>query len=154
VSIGRAALVVMAPIMVAAAVAFAATRGGDADGANATINIHFSKFAPGTITVPAGEPVTITLVNDDPIGHEWIVGTDDVHARHRTGTEPVHDEIPTEVTLEAFETRETTVTFDAPGEYAFICHLPGHEAYGMAGTVRVEDQPTTGRTPGTARRRP
>jgi uncharacterized cupredoxin-like copper-binding protein len=32
----------------------------------------------------------------------------------------------------------TTITFDAPGEYAFICHLPGHEAYGMAGTVRVQ----------------
>ena len=26
---------------------------------------------------------------------------------------------------------------DQPGEYAFICHLPGHEAYGMRGVVRV-----------------
>jgi uncharacterized cupredoxin-like copper-binding protein len=136
-TIARAAVVVMAPILVAAAVAFAATRGGDA-GNERTITIHFSQFAPGAITLPAGEPVTIRLVNDDPIGHEWIVGTDDVHARHRTGTEPYHDSIPTEVTIDAFETRETTITFDEPGEYAFICHLPGHEAYGMAGTIRVE----------------
>jgi uncharacterized cupredoxin-like copper-binding protein len=133
----RAIAVVLTPILVAAAVAFGATRGGDA-GHEETLTIHFSKFSPGTITVPAGEPVTIRLVNEDPIGHEWIVGTDDVHARHRTGTEPFHNEIPTEVTIEAFEARTTTVIFDEPGDYAFICHLPGHEAYGMAGTLRVE----------------
>jgi uncharacterized cupredoxin-like copper-binding protein len=137
VTYARAAIVVLAPILVAAAVAFAAIRGGDA-GNDETIRIHFSQFSPGTITVPAGEPITITLRNDDPIDHEWIVGTDDVHERHRTGTEPYHDHVPTEVTIEAFETRVTTITFDAPGEYAFICHLPGHEAYGMAGTVWVE----------------
>jgi uncharacterized cupredoxin-like copper-binding protein len=129
----------MAPILVAAAAAFAATRGGDT-GDERTITIHFSKFAPGTITVPSGEPVTIRLVNEDPIGHEWIVGTEDVHARHRTGTEPYHDELPTEVTVPALSTRVTTVTFDQPGDYPFICHLPGHEAYGMRGTLRIVTQ--------------
>jgi uncharacterized cupredoxin-like copper-binding protein len=33
--------------------------------------------------------------------------------------------------------RETTVVFAQPGTYRFICHLPGHEAYGMVGTVVV-----------------
>ena len=89
------------------------------------------------ITARAGEPVTITLRNDDPIEHEWIVGTADVHARHRTGTEPYHDSMPTEVTIPALSSRTTTVTFDKPGEYAYICHLPGHEAYGMVGTIHV-----------------
>ncbi len=32
---------------------------------------------------------------------------------------------------------DVVVTFDQPGEYAFICHLPGHEAYGMIGVVEV-----------------
>jgi plastocyanin len=31
-----------------------------------------------------------------------------------------------------------TVTFGEPGDYAFICHLPGHEEYGMRGVVLVE----------------
>jgi uncharacterized cupredoxin-like copper-binding protein len=31
----------------------------------------------------------------------------------------------------------TTVMFRVAGEYRFICHLPGHEAYGMVGTLRV-----------------
>jgi uncharacterized cupredoxin-like copper-binding protein len=102
-----------------------------------TIVIHHSRFAPGTITVRAGTPVAFTLRNDDPIEHEWIVGTDEVHQRHRLGTEPVHDQVPTEMTVPALTTRLTVVTFDRPGDYAFICHLPGHEAYGMKGTVRV-----------------
>jgi uncharacterized cupredoxin-like copper-binding protein len=89
------------------------------------------------LTVPAGQPVTFTLRNDDPIEHEWIVGSADVHQRHRDGSEPHHDTIPTEVTLTPLTSKDTTVTFDTPGDYEFICHLPGHEAYGMKGVIRV-----------------
>jgi len=123
-----------------AAVSVAVGCGGDAEEPPAThveVAIHYSHFQPEEIAVPAGVPVTITLLNDDPIEHEWIVGTPDVHERHRTGTEPFHDTRPTEVTVPALSTRVTTITFDEPAELAYICHLPGHEAYGMAGTVRV-----------------
>ncbi len=44
---------------------------------------------------------------------------------------------PDEVSVPAGTTVTTTVTFRSPGEYRFICHLPGHEAYGMVGIVRV-----------------
>jgi len=104
-----------------------------------TISIRYSHFSQSLIEVQAGDPVTFELRNDDPIPHEWIVGSEEVHERHRTGTEPYHDEVPTEVSLPAYETRLTTVTFDTPGEYAFVCHLPGHEAYGMRGVVRVTE---------------
>jgi uncharacterized cupredoxin-like copper-binding protein len=109
----------------------------EAAGQAATVRFHFSSFDPAIVTARAGEPVTITLRNEDPIEHEWIVGTPEVHDRHRTGTEPAHHEIPTEVTVAALSTRVTTVMFEQPGEYAFICHLPGHEAYGMRGILRV-----------------
>ncbi len=110
---------------------------GDGTSANATVAIHYSRFTPQVITVPAGVPVTITLRNDDPIEHEWIVGPPKVHERHRTGTEAVHAEVPTEVTVPAFSTRVTTLTFEQAAEFAYICHLPGHEAYGMVGTLRI-----------------
>jgi uncharacterized cupredoxin-like copper-binding protein len=104
---------------------------------HAKVEIRYSKFESEDFVVAAGVPVTFSLVNDDPIEHEWIIGPPDVHERHRTGTEPYHDQIPTEVTIPAFSTRETTITFDKPGEYVYICHLPGHEAYGMTGTLSV-----------------
>jgi uncharacterized cupredoxin-like copper-binding protein len=111
---------------------------GNGQGSEATVGIHYSRFVPETVTLPAGVPVTITLENGDPIEHEWIVGTADVHERHRTGTEPFHDAVPTEVTIPAFAEKKTTITFDEPGTYEYICHLPGHEAYGMVGTLLVE----------------
>ena len=101
------------------------------------ISIHYSQFSPDSVEVPLGVPVTFVLRNDDPIDHEWIVGDAVSHERHRTGTEPVHGARPTEVSIPAGSTRTTTVTFRAPGEPLFICHLPGHEAYGMVGTVQV-----------------
>ena len=108
-----------------------------AAGERITIRIHYSSFDPQRVTVPAGVPVTFVLVNDDPIDHEWIVGDAAVHARHRTGTEPHRGARPTEVSIPALTTLETTVTFPQPGIFAYICHLPGHEAYGMTGLVTV-----------------
>lgn len=127
------ALVVLAPVALLAL----GCAGGSAASGEVTIGIHYSRFQPELITVRAGEPVTFTLRNEDPIEHEWIVGSAELHERHRTGTEPYHDAIPTEVTIPALSARETTVIFGEPGDYAYVCHLPGHEAYGMVGTVRV-----------------
>lgn len=103
----------------------------------AQIRIHFSAFGPNEVVGTAGVPITVTLVNTDPIDHEWLVGDAAFHERHRTGTEPLHGTRPTEVSLPAGSTVTTTVTFETPGEYRFICHLPGHEAYGMVGVLRV-----------------
>ncbi len=111
--------------------------GGAAAAERVTIDIGYSAFTPRHLTVAAGVPVTFVLVNDDPIDHEWIVGDDAVHEAHRTGTEMVHAARPTEVTVPALATVETTVTFPDPGIYAYICHLPGHEAYGMVGLLTV-----------------
>jgi plastocyanin len=131
------ALVLVAVGAAAIGAAIVAGDGGDSPVTRATIGVAYSRFETEQITVPAGTPITFTLENGDPIEHEWIVGPVAVHERHRTGTEPYHDEVPTEVTLPAYATRVTTITFDVPGEYQYICHLPGHEAYGMVGTVNV-----------------
>lgn len=101
------------------------------------IRIHYSRFDQTRIEVPLGVPVTFTLVNDDPIDHEWLLGDEAFHARHRLGTEAAHGDRPNEVSLPPMATKTTTITFDRPGELTFICHFPGHEAYGMVGVVLV-----------------
>lgn len=105
------------------------------------IDIHYSHYVQTAITVPAGRAVTFVIRNEDPIDHEWIVGDAALHERHRTGTEAHHDSRPTEVSIDAQTTRETTVTFSSPGTFLFICHLPGHEAYGMVGALTVTPLP-------------
>ena len=98
------------------------------------IRIHYSHFDQTKIEVPMGVPITFTLVNDDPIDHEWLIGDSAFHERHRTGTEPIHGDRPDEVSTPPMSIKQTTLTF-APGTYTFICHFPGHEAYGMVGVL-------------------
>ena len=102
------------------------------------IRVHYSHFDQTKIDVPMGVPITFTLVNDDPIDHEWLIGDETFHARHRAGTEAVHGDRPNEVSLPPLSVKTTTITFDKPGPLTFICHFPQHEAYGMVGVVMVK----------------
>ena len=131
-----AGLLGLALVSTAAALAFGG-RGPAAPATSVEIVIHYSKFTPSQITVPVGVPVTITLRNDDPIDHEWIVGDAAVHAIHRVGTEPLHPDRPTEVVIPAMSSQTTVITFESTGTLQYICHLPLHEQYGMVGTVTI-----------------
>lgn len=111
--------------------------GSASDPIEVRITLHYSHFEPARVVVPHGQPITFVLQNDDPIDHEWLVGDAAMHEVHRNGTEAHHDSRPTEVSVPALSTRTTTITFDSPGILAYICHLPGHEAYGMVGTLVV-----------------
>ena len=97
--------------------------------------LRHSKFEPASVTVRAGVPVTFVLKNVDPIDHEWIVGDGSLHDRHRTGTEPSHEGRANEVTIPALSERRTTLVFATPATLTFVCHLPGHERYGMVGKL-------------------
>ena len=120
------------------ALALAAFAAGACAPANAAlpthigIRIHYSRFDQTKIEVPMGVPVTFTLVNDDPIEHEWLIGDEAFHARHRAGTEAVHGDRPNEVSLPPFATKTTTITFDKPGPLTFICHFPSTRPMGWS----------------------
>jgi uncharacterized cupredoxin-like copper-binding protein len=101
------------------------------------IKIHYSHFDPSQLSVPRGVAVTFVLINEDPIDHEWLIGDAAFHERHRHGTEAHHGARPNEMSVPALTTVETTLIFTIPGPLLYICHLPGHEQYGMVGTLTV-----------------
>jgi uncharacterized cupredoxin-like copper-binding protein len=101
------------------------------------IRIHYSAFDPTELTVPRGVPITFVLINEDPIDHEWLIGDAAFHDRHRHGTEAQHGARRDEVSVAALSTASTTLTFARAGTILYICHVPGHEAYGMIGTLTV-----------------
>jgi uncharacterized cupredoxin-like copper-binding protein len=125
------------PVIVALLLAVAAIAGCSSEPETVTITIHYSAFEPANLSVPRGVPVTFILVNEDPIDHEWLIGDEGFHEAHRSGTHASHGGVPTEVTVPALETVTTTITFDEAGRLDYVCHLPGHEAYGMVGTLTV-----------------
>jgi uncharacterized cupredoxin-like copper-binding protein len=101
------------------------------------LDVENSRFAPTRIEVRQHTTATFEIVNDDPITHEFIVGGDEAHARHESGNHAQHGTVPGEVSVGPGETGTTSYTFHSPGRVLYACHLPGHFAYGMVGSVVV-----------------
>ena len=101
------------------------------------IRIHFSHFDPTDIDVEQGQTIRFVVENTDPIDHEFIVGDEQVQQAHEAGTEAHHPPRPGEISIAPGETVITTVTFPSTGSLLFGCHLPGHYAYGMRGTITI-----------------
>jgi uncharacterized cupredoxin-like copper-binding protein len=102
-----------------------------------TVAIKHSRFVPDVIRVPATTAVRFTVVNDDPIGHEFLLGDDDVQVAHEDGTEAAHGDRAGEISIAPYTTASTTYEFGAAGTVLLGCHLPGHWDYGMRATVVV-----------------
>lgn len=81
------------------------------------------RFEPETLTVQAGQPVHLTLVNEGHIPHDFML---------REGVDK-----PVRI-LATGRSAAGTFTIDRPGTYTFICSVPGHEAAGMKGTIVAE----------------
>jgi uncharacterized cupredoxin-like copper-binding protein len=101
------------------------------------ITIHYSHFDPSSFTFAPGTTVRFVVHNTDPIDHEFTLGDVRIQEIHELGTERHHPPKPGEMSVPAGTTRVTTYTFGGPGTLLFGCHLPGHYAYGMRGTVSV-----------------
>jgi hypothetical protein len=89
----------------------------------------------------------VRFVLRTPIDHEFILGDDAVQRRHEQVRERQHHgEGPGERSVAGPRRRPPpTPTYAATpsgpgwtgGPWRFVCHLPGHHAYGMRGTVKV-----------------
>jgi uncharacterized cupredoxin-like copper-binding protein len=124
-------------VVLAATVVAAAGPGGGSGIRTVELTVHHSRFDPTAIDAEPGETVRFVVKNLDPIDHELIVGPMPVQLRHEVGRGHHHGAIPGEVSVPAGAVRTTTYTFLDPGRIPFGCHLPGHWAYGMRGSVRV-----------------
>jgi uncharacterized cupredoxin-like copper-binding protein len=102
-----------------------------------TIDMRFSHYLPAAIAVHPGETIRFRLVNEDPITHEFIIGTAAQQDAHERARDENHNGKPGQATLKPGETRVISYTFGAAGSLIFACHRPGHYAYGMRGTVRI-----------------
>jgi len=101
------------------------------------VGIQHSRFDLGTLQVTEGTTVEFVVHNDDPIDHELIVGTADVHRAHAVGQERSHPPLPGEVSVAPGQVASTFYEFTDAGSIVYACHLPGHIAYGMQGTIEV-----------------
>jgi plastocyanin len=90
-------------------------------------------FDPADVEVFADQEVTVALVNDGGVEHNWTV----LEAGTFIAAESEYDESMAVGAIEgvaAGETAEGTITLEA-GEYQVICTIAGHFDAGMEGTV-------------------
>jgi len=138
----RAGLAVGAGLLVASAGYAVAPSGSEAEAlgpgvVQVEVGIENSRFDFGPLRVQEGTLVEFVVTNDDPIDHELVVGDEEVHARHLIGTERRHPPVPGEVSVAPGDRALTFYEFTEPGTIVYACHLPGHLAYGMQGTIEV-----------------
>jgi uncharacterized cupredoxin-like copper-binding protein len=79
------------------------------------------KFSQPSTPIVAGRPVTIVLNNSEgETEHSIVVPALGLHILARAG-----------------EVVKKDYTFETPGEYEFVCDLPGHKEAGMKGKLSV-----------------
>lgn len=112
-----------------------------------TVEMTDFAYSPSSITVPAGQPVTLTLNNAGNIEHDFVIKTINVtteviqdngsNAHHAHGAEQNYD---LHVSARAGETSIVQLTIAQPGTYKIFCSVEGHEEAGMIGELIVLDQ--------------
>lgn len=103
-----------------------------------SINLREFSFSPTEIEMPAGEEVILSLKNLGSLDHNFHL----MEAGYEV-TDSWKEEDAAHVLVD-FETvgggEDVTYTFKAPpapGEYQFVCSVPGHIQQGMRGTLTV-----------------
>ncbi|MDR3574193.1 MAG: plastocyanin/azurin family copper-binding protein [Anaerolineaceae bacterium] len=126
-------------VMLGSLVLVACSGGGGSSGST-SIQTTMSEFSytPNTWTVPAGQKITLTLVNKGTVEHDWVLMKAPV-------TPPFSPANQSNVIFSAKTAAGATnvVTFTAPssaGEYEVVCDVPGHLEAGMSGKLTVTAQ--------------
>jgi len=102
-----------------------------------TVEMSDFKFAPTDVEAPSGADVTLTLINNASVEHEWVLFQAGYQA---TLPFDADDEghIYWEGEVQPGDTQ--TFTFVAPSEagtYQVICGIAGHAEAGMIGAFTV-----------------
>ena len=116
---------------------FLASCGG---GPSTTLDVTMTdfQFTPNNYTVPAGKEITLNIVNNGAVVHNFVImklGTsagDTFDAQDEPNVYWQETDIP--------PNGDTTTTFAAPaepGEYQVVCRTAGHIASGMIGKLVV-----------------
>jgi uncharacterized cupredoxin-like copper-binding protein len=113
------------------------------------------RYRPDAMIVMAGRTVTFAVTNAGKLPHEFILGDQATQLDHERqmqaaaagggGTPHVHghgghgtSSGPTgALTVPPGQTRRLSWTFDEPGVVIYGCHILGHWAAGMKGTIVV-----------------
>ena len=116
---------------------------GDPTKVSRTIAVEMNdtmRFAPGQVSVKAGETVRFFIVNKGKVPHEMVIGTAEEITEHAGMMKQmpgmVHNEA-SQIVLSPGQRGGIVWQFAKAGTVTYACLVPGHREAGMAGTVVV-----------------
>ncbi len=98
------------------------------------------RFTSDSVTVHAGDTVAFVVTNAGTVAHDFVIGDESVQQAHeRQMAAGASDDMAggSSIDLPSATTTTLVYTFDRPGTLLFACHVPGHYAAGMLGTITV-----------------
>ena len=112
------------------------------------VTVEATDFAynPVTITVPSGQPVTLTMKNMGAVEHDFVVDQINVSNVEASDSGPAehHQMEQAEYDLHFFakagESAVLRFTPLQPGTYEILCSIAGHKEAGMIGKLIVVAQ--------------
>lgn len=118
--------------------------GGDEASTDLEVTTTDFQFSPDSWTVPAGEEISIDIVNEGSVLHEWVLMQPGVSIESEadlpeTEEELLADFVYVEDEVEAGETKTLTFTAPEAGTYQIICAIETHFDAGMEGSLTVVD---------------
>ena len=116
----------------------------DAADADRTIDIDAAddfSFDPDNIDVEVGETVTFRVTNAGKQPHDFTIGDSDTQDDHDAemadmSMDGMGADDANAMTLDPGQTKETW-TFTEAGDVLMGCHIPGHYAAGMRGSITI-----------------
>lgn len=126
----------------------AVAAGEPADPATATRTVDIKivgtamAFEPQHVQVKTGDVVSFVVANDSDLEHEFTLGDESVQTEHEeemashAGHGAMADDANS-ILLPPHTTKTLTWRFTSPGTVIYGCHVVGHYAAGMKGTVDV-----------------
>lgn len=120
-----------AAVLAAAATGCRVATADDAARAEVAVLLSEWAFESSRSTFTAGVPYRFELRNIGVVEHEWAVVPAGAKDESRLLLEVEEDDLQPGAAV------AETLTFPEPGEYDFVCFLPGHLEAGMRLPVRV-----------------
>lgn len=100
------------------------------------------RFKPNHVTVNRGETVRFVVTDDGKLDHEFVIGNATLQAVHEKemqamAGQSMHDDDANAISLRPGQTKSLVWTFTKTGVTEYACHMPGHFAAGMVGTIAI-----------------
>lgn len=99
------------------------------------------KYEPASITVKAGKTIKFVVTNKGVVDHEFVLGTVEEQKEHdkEMAEHPnMKMDDPNGIAIPKGKTASLIWTFTKPMTIQYACHVPGHYAAGMYGTLKIE----------------